>query len=121
MIKPGVTFLSPNPDYPTEHLYIIISPIIEERVLFVNVTTKKESSDTTCILKKGDHPFIRHDSVINYGDAKDTEVKLIKKAIETKLFALQDPISDALLKRIQQGALTSPAFTPKYLKYIPRK
>jgi len=121
MISPGFTFLSRNIRYPTEHLYIVISPIIDNKVLFVNVTTRKVSSDCSCTLGRGDHDFINHDSVINYGDALDAEVAKITEAIEQKIFKPHTPVSPVLLKKIQQGALSSPAFKPKFLKYLPSK
>lgn len=121
MLVPGFTFLGRNLHYPTEHFNIIISPNICGKILYVNITTKKESSDTTCIIKKGDHPWPSHDSVINYHDATETEVRFIEEALKIKLFKAHIPVSTALLKKIQQGALISPAFLPKYLKYIPSK
>jgi hypothetical protein len=119
MISPGVTFLSKRPSYPTEHLHIVISPIIDGKVLLVNVTSKKFDSDETCVLCLGDHEFIKHDSVINYGDAIDADILLMEKAILNQTFKPQSPVSDALLKRIQEGALKSDAFPPALLKYIP--
>lgn len=121
MIAVGFTFLGRNRRYPTEHLNIIISPCCDGgKIIYVNATTKKESSDTTCILKRDDHAWLTHKySVINYHDTTETELRLIEEAIRIKLFTAHDPVSNALLKRIQQGALVSPAFPPKYLKYIP--
>lgn len=118
MIVPGYTFLSPNVKYNTKHLYIIISEIIDGKVLLVNITTQKEHSDTSCILQKGEHRFIRHTSVVNYADAGDAEVCNIKRAISKGTFIPQKLISSSLLRRIHEGALRSTAFEPKYLKYI---
>lgn len=50
MIVAGYTFLSPTPPYDTKHLYIVIAIIDNAEALFVNVTTKKENKDDTCIL-----------------------------------------------------------------------
>jgi hypothetical protein len=36
----------------------------------VSVTTKRPYSDTTGGLSAGDHPFIKHESVIHYADAR---------------------------------------------------
>ncbi len=120
MIGPGFAFRSARPPYSTEHLYIVISPVIEEKVLFVNVTTRTPVKDATCVLRKGDHPFIRHESVINYVDAVEAEVCRMREAIERKLFKPHDALTPALLKKIQDGALASPAFKPKFKKYIPK-
>jgi hypothetical protein len=119
MIFPGFTFLSVRPSYTIPHLHIVISPPIDGKVLLVNVTTPKYDSDLTCVLRDGDHPFLTHDSVINYGDATASEVELLKLSVRTKLFTPKDPVSGELLKRIQAGALISPALPPKFIKYIP--
>ena len=119
MIVPGFTFLSIRPSYTIPHLHIVISPIINGKVLLVNITSPKHDSDLTCVLKVGDHPFLTHDSVINYGDATDSEVELLKLSIRTKLITPKDPVSEELLKRIQAGALNSPALPQKFIKYIP--
>ena len=55
----------------TPHLWMIFTqpdPQIYECVI-VSVTTLRDSKDQTVILRTGDHPFIRHDSTIFYGDA----------------------------------------------------
>lgn len=119
MISPGFTFLSRRPPHSTEHLFIIISEIIDKKVLCVNVTTQKYCNDNTCTLKKGEHPFIRHASTINFKDAFTPEVKLIEKALSEDTIKSHDPVSVALLKKIQKGALISPSFPIKYLSYIP--
>jgi hypothetical protein len=119
MIPPGYTFLSRRPGYFILHLHIVISKIISGKVLIVNITTPKTNSDYTCVLKKADHPFIRHDSIVNYADAVDAQIELVKKAIRENTFIPDTPISEELLKRIQEGALKSDAFPPRLLMYIP--
>ncbi len=119
MITTGFAFLSPTPKYPnTFHLYIIIS-IVDTKALLVNVTTKKASSDVSCVLQVGDHDFITRESVINYGDAKIAEIDKLKEAIDKRYFKPQKPITDDLLIRILKGARNSKAFPQGYLKYIP--
>ena len=119
MLRVGSTFLAPTPEYETEHLYIIISIISSNtEALFVNITTKKAGKDTACILRPGDHSFIRHDSIINYGDAKIALISKLKEAISMKVFTKLEPVSDDILKKIQEGALISSAFPQKFLKYL---
>jgi hypothetical protein len=119
MIGPGFTYLSRRPPHYTPHLYIIISPIIDDMVVFVNITTPKWDSDDTCILNIGDHSFVKHKSIINYGDAKETKIDYLEEAISKNYIIPHDPVSDGLLKRIQAGALDSSAFNPSLKKYIP--
>ncbi len=119
MITTGFAFLSPTPGYPdTFHLYIIIS-IVDTKALLVNVTTKKASSDVSCVLQVGDHDFITHESVINYGEARIAETDNLKEAISKKEIKPKKPITDDLLIRILKGARNSKAFPQGYLKYLP--
>lgn len=120
MITAGYTFLSHNPAYDTKHLYIIIVMVADDNeAIFVNVTTKKDNNDSTCILRVNDHDFIRHDSVINYGDTVKTSISKIQKAVDLNIFIPQNPVSDELLEKILEGALSSPDLPRKYLEYIP--
>ena len=119
MIVPGFTFLSPTPSSPVEHLYIVLSPIIDGKVLLVNVTTPKYNSDLSCVLKESEHPFLTHDSIINYADATDTDVDKIKQAITMNVFKPHASLSEDLLQRVQKGALASTALKPRFRKYIP--
>ncbi len=118
MTSPGVTFLAKRPSYPTEHLHIIISPIIDGKVVLVNVSSKKFDSDDTCVLCVGDHEFITHDSVINYGDAVAAPVSKIQEYLAMKQFKPLKPVSEGLLMRIKAGALESSAFPKSLKKYI---
>ncbi len=120
MITVKFTFLSRTPPYKTEHLYIIISILSNNtKALFVNVTTKKAISDTSCILRIGDHDFITRESVINYGDAKIAEIDKLKEAIDKRIFKPQKPVTGDLLIRILKGAGNSKAFPQGYLKHLP--
>ncbi|MDO9533270.1 MAG: hypothetical protein Q7O12_14245 [Deltaproteobacteria bacterium] len=70
-------------------------------------------------MQKGDHIFIRHESVINYGDAFETEIHLLEDAISKNYIEPHDPVSGALLGAIQEGVFVSDAFPPPLLKYFP--
>lgn len=66
MISVGDAFLIHTPpDYSTPHLYIIIA-INNESALMVNITTYNTYHDCTCMLERGEHPFITHKSIVNY-------------------------------------------------------
>src|ERR1035438_10358093 len=67
----GDTLLIPAPGMGvTPHLWIIATePVTDTQLcVIVNVTTLRNSRDQTVMLRKGDHPFITHDSAIFYGD-----------------------------------------------------
>lgn len=120
IITPGFTFLMRSPEYETKHLYIVIAVVGNNtKALCVNVTTKKDR-DMSCVLKAGDHEFVKHDSVINYGDTLAPEINNLKEAINKELIEPNKPIDDDLLNRIINGAKVSNAFPQGYLKYLPQ-
>jgi CTP:molybdopterin cytidylyltransferase MocA len=70
-LKCGDTFLLPKSSSDTEHLWIVITePDANGQSVCVNITTRQSYSETTVILKAGDHPFVTHESVIFYTDAR---------------------------------------------------
>lgn len=115
MLCCGNTFLLPKSAYLVEHLWIVITEPEAEtsNAVCVNVTTRNRYSETTVVLAPGDHPFINHDSVINYRDARKLNLAQVYEVLTTKMpqrfaFGIYDPCSPQLLKRIQDGLLASP-------------
>ena len=86
--------------------------VIPPKWVMVNMTTFRPNVDTTVILYIGDHPFVRHKTVINYGDAHFCEIMKINEALKKELVSIKDPVSDNLLQKIQNGLLESME-TPK--------
>ena len=80
----GDTFLMPAPGgVATPHLWIVITqPATESHLCaVVSVTTLRNSKDQTVILRVGDHPFIRHDSTIFYGDAMIVDARRLEASL----------------------------------------
>lgn len=99
-----------------EHLWFVIAkPDPDERVI-VSVTTRDaETTDLTCILIPGDHPFIEHESVIFYRKADAVAVNYLE-TIKRRGDLVEKPrVADALIDRIRLGAFRS-QFTPNYVK-----
>ncbi|MBF0538604.1 MAG: hypothetical protein HQL03_10175 [Nitrospirae bacterium] len=84
----------------------------------VNVTRYRDNCDTSCIIKSGEHSFIIHDSIINYGDARLSELSMIEKAVRNDMAILKEPVSAELLARIQNGARISHAFKSSFLDLL---
>jgi hypothetical protein len=81
----GDTFLMPAPGgVATPHLWIVVTQPDTQTHLcaIVSVTTLRNSKDQTVILRPGDHPFIRHDSTIFYGDAMIVDAQRLESEIE---------------------------------------
>jgi hypothetical protein len=117
MLKQGDTFLISSPRNEVEHLWIVLTePDEENQSLCVNITTAQDGSDLTVELNKGDHPFIKHPSVVNYFDARlmvlqDVET-MIAMPHKTRVCAKDHPCEKELLAKISKGLLAS-KFTPR--------
>jgi hypothetical protein len=109
-----------------EHLWVIVTDVdpTTNKAVCVNVTTLQSHSDKTCVLKPGDHRFIKHDSVIKFSDAREMDVALVEQALraQTTQFVCEahDPCETELLIRIQQGLIDSKQ-TPKGIKATCKK
>jgi mRNA-degrading endonuclease toxin of MazEF toxin-antitoxin module len=107
MLKCGDTFLIEDEDGPECHLWIVVTPPSEGEVVIVSVTTKRKKSETLVVLKKGDHPFIEHDSVIAYHYSKVVTVESIEAAIKNGTAKQHAAVSPELLKKAKAGLLES--------------
>ncbi len=113
----GDSFMLPKPGQETEHLWVLITnpdPVTHEAIM-VNVTTQRPHSDTTTILKVGDHPFIQKPSVIFYADARTVDTRLLDAAVQRGAYNSHAAFQATVIHKIQIGMLASP-FTPKKIK-----
>jgi hypothetical protein len=123
MLACGDTFLTGNDDEEDEdwHLWIVTSPPVAGEVVVTCVTTRRKHSEPLVILKPGDHPFIKNESVIAYAFTKIRTVADIEAAIQQKSAKKRECVSEAVLKRVQDGVFDSD-FTPngerRYFKSV---
>ena len=84
-LKCGDTFLLPKSSSDIEHLWIVIAEVdvVMKKAVCVNVTTRKSHSDISCVLDVGDHPFVKWPSVIFYQDAREIDLSLVEKALNS--------------------------------------
>jgi hypothetical protein len=116
----GDTFLMPAPGGTlTPHLWIVITqPDPASRLCgIVSVTTLRNSKDQTVILRPGDHPFIRHDSTIFYGDAMIVDAQRLETEIAAGLALRREKCPAPTLKLIQAGVTASPFTRPKFQRF----
>jgi hypothetical protein len=106
------------------HLWMVITDPYGSagNFLMVNMTSlRAHVADTTCILKVGEHPEVVHDSVVYYQDAREWWVdgdRGYDQILAKGLITPRLPLSRALLRRIQNGALASPYFKRKYVARV---
>jgi hypothetical protein len=70
------------------------------------------------LLNVGDHPFIKHESVINFSDARELNIEELEKLLQAKTHFVckqLEPCSEALISKIQQGLVAS-KLTPRGIK-----
>ena len=115
MISSGNTFLYEDEDGYDCHLCIVVTPPSDGEVVIVSITTRRARSETLSCLKKGEHPFIRHDSVISYAYSRVTAVKDIEKAVKNGTAKAREDVSANLLRRAREGLIESDR-TPRWVK-----
>lgn len=116
----GDTFLAGEEVHGAHHLWVIINdPAAHQNTaLFVNVTTLSAIAELTCVLKAGEHPFIRHDSWIRFASAKSATVTQLDVLEAKRLIIRQPAAAAALVQKIRAGAAASPLLPQKFLALI---
>ncbi len=106
----GETFRFADPRVE-EHLWIVISDPgtdVADPVVIVRLTTLRRGRERTCILDVGDHPFITHVTVVDYGAAMEVADGNLDGMLGSALAYKQEPMRADVLSRIREGASESP-------------
>lgn len=110
-MKPGISFHFPlKSNIHEPHLWVVAAQK-NSQILIVNLTSRRASSDNTVILDPGDHPFIKHETVVNYAGSRIVDTAQIQKAIEEGNANPDIRFTQEVLERIQEGIELS-EFTP---------
>lgn len=115
----GRSIVMPKPGrHQREHLWIVVTDPIGDppTVIIVNLTTARLGSDRTVVLHTGDHPFIKHETVVNYADAREAPANKIAQLLDFPGYAHSD-CEPGVLALIQDGVIESP-FTPNNIREI---
>lgn len=111
-MQAGDTFLAGKDEDEKLHLRILVtSPNAQGEVAVVSLTTRRRGSETLVVLHPGDHPFVRHESVIAFSWSEIANVARIERAIAEGNARRREPVSAEVLERIRAGLLDSD-FTP---------
>ncbi|MGM0832251.1 MAG: hypothetical protein ACQEUK_05385 [Pseudomonadota bacterium] len=111
---------------PVNHLHIIMNDPVyyPERdyygVLLVNISSVRPGRryDRTCLIEAGEHPFIRHQSYVVYGDAVVKSADDISQFVSTGEFSARDPVDEINYQRVLEGFDRSPKVAPKIKRFI---
>jgi hypothetical protein len=104
------------------HLWVAATlPDKDSNILGLNFTTKNPDSDTSCVIRKGDHPWVEHDTVIEYARPAVWTMAQQQLVLDNRdSCPSRGRVSSSLLARIQKGGLASKFLAPM-LKEMIRK
>lgn len=115
--KKGNTLLIPSgPREGHKHLFaLMLEPTLvvgygsKPMVLMACVTSFVNGipAEDACLLGKGDHPFIEHDSFVDYRFTRLEQAEVVQKRVRDGVFIEKDACSPDTLRKIIQGALKS--------------
>jgi hypothetical protein len=95
-----------------EHLHILLtSPTQDDEVITACICTRHSRSETLVCVAAGEHPFVKHPSIVAYAFAEIRKCKDVENAIKAGKARPQKKASEALLKKMKAGLLDSD-FTP---------
>ncbi len=63
--------------------------------------------DPACPVLPGDHPFVSHESFVAYRFTRIERVDHVQRMIDSGVWLIKAPCSDALLERMRDGARVS--------------
>ena len=119
----GDAFLMPAPGgRAIPHLWIAVTEPQPPsfRVVIVSVTTLRSGADQTVIIGKGEHPFIRHPSVVCFADSRIVDARDIEAQMTAGTVVRHSPCSLDLLRLIQDGLLASQLTPAKVATFFNR-
>lgn len=116
----GDTVLMPAGPQGWLHLWIMATPAeaASGRAVFVSVTTLRRAADQTLFLRRGDHPFVRHESVIHFADARILDSRRIEEDVRKGALEAHEPCSGRLIDEIRSGLRASPFTAKKVLEFL---
>jgi hypothetical protein len=105
-MEAGDTFIRADFD---KHLWVVLSdPNLDpEHVLIVNLTTLDERKEKVCILKPGEHPWVQHDTCVNYADSVVTTLAKLNAARVGGAVTMHARLSASVLKKMRDAAMES--------------
>lgn len=107
-MKPGDTFLI-LAEQPKKHLWVIVSdPAANpDLVVCLSFTTLRDKSDRSCVVQPGEHPFVQEATCIAYRHGRHLSLQQLQAMAMAGALQMREPVSEALLARIRQGARES--------------
>lgn len=101
----------PAADLQRKHLFVCVTDPVGESgaTLLVSVSSIRppQRYDVTCRLYRGDHPFIQHDSYVQYSTARVEPATKLVSGVERGIFVPREPMDGGVFARICRGITES--------------
>jgi hypothetical protein len=109
-------YLLAGPPHPPQHLWVVLtdSDPKTNHVVIVMIVTSHDYTDKTVTLNAGSHPFIVHESNVDYRTATLALPKKLNAAIANGRCRLEPDVSPDMLAAIRAGLRVS-SRTPNYI------
>lgn len=118
-MKRGDTFLWAPQGDQNRHLYIAVTrPTPEHGKFVVFNLTESNGGPHALTLKMGEHPFIRKDSDVNFGDGLVTSISQLQGELKRGRASPRQPMDSPLVEGIARFALAHPAVTLEMKRLI---
>lgn len=103
-----------------KHLFIIVLEAIDggqHQFISFPVCTVRDHAriDDACIVRPGEHSFIKSESFIEYRNARVDSVAHLTKCVKAKTFIPHDQASEELMEKIKAG-ISASKFIGRYIK-----
>lgn len=116
------------PSGPVDHLHIICSdPIYSAEhgcdvVLVVNISSVPTAGpyDNSCVLRPGDHPFVRHQSYLVYSRAVLWRCPAITDKVGSGEYRTHEDLSESVMLRVIEGFNSSLHTAFKIVRFVQR-
>lgn len=118
----GATVLypsGPRDDLTRRHLFVLLTDPFgpAKQVLMVPVCSAASQCDNTCLISVGDHPFVRHESYVDYARCRLESANDLAKFVDSGYLVEKEPADGALVDRMGAGFSRSRFTKPFALEF----
>jgi hypothetical protein len=104
----------------TKHLFVVVTDKCKaDSHLLINITSVHPGMkhDETTIIEAGEHPFIKHQSYVEYRRAEIFQAAWLTKMVAGKVYTAHSDASEELLQAIVDGIEDSDFIAQRIVNY----
>ena len=114
----GDVFLPSDPRIDSHPRVVISDPEIAPVVLVNFTGAEGEYRDHSCLLEVGEYPWLTKQTCISYKDATFVSPAQLELLESSGMFRKLAPVSDAVLKKILEGAELTDELPIKFIRAL---